>query len=249
MGMTPYPGGNDNYENPSILVSDDGNTWAVPAGLTNPIDAEPAPGHNADADIIVAQDDVMYCHYIDWQANHVVTVKRRSSADGITWSAEADALVENYLASPSVIWDGAQYVMYYINYETSPFVLKKRTAATITGEWSAAAECTLAMPTGRQIWHIDVYLDGSLYRAVVATSDTGTTVQNTNLYESWSADGATWTLGSNTLIAPNSAAFRNKNIYRSTLWPNGTQFDIWYSAENTGAAWSVGKVTKTLTTP
>ncbi len=36
--MTPYPNGNDTYENPSILAGNDGTSWAVPAGLINPID-------------------------------------------------------------------------------------------------------------------------------------------------------------------------------------------------------------------
>ncbi len=50
MAITPYP--DAAHENPSILVSNDGFSWAVPPGLTNPIDL-PYPGaENSDPDII-----------------------------------------------------------------------------------------------------------------------------------------------------------------------------------------------------
>ena len=37
MAVTPYPGGNAAYENPSIVVSNDNVNWIVPPGLSNPI--------------------------------------------------------------------------------------------------------------------------------------------------------------------------------------------------------------------
>jgi len=39
--MTPFPNRKDNYENPSILVSDDGVKWRTPPGLENPAEKEP----------------------------------------------------------------------------------------------------------------------------------------------------------------------------------------------------------------
>ncbi len=52
MATTPYPGGNDDYENPSLLASHDGINWVVPAGLTNPLVGMPVCDHNNDADLI-----------------------------------------------------------------------------------------------------------------------------------------------------------------------------------------------------
>jgi hypothetical protein len=43
MVFAPYPHSNDGYENPSILVSDNGTEWSVPPGVTNPIE-RPEPG-------------------------------------------------------------------------------------------------------------------------------------------------------------------------------------------------------------
>ena len=41
MGMTPYPNSNDDFENPSVLASNDNVTWVVPPGVTNPLAPEP----------------------------------------------------------------------------------------------------------------------------------------------------------------------------------------------------------------
>ncbi len=38
MGITPYPDGDNVYENPSLLVSQDGLLWVFPPGIKNPLD-------------------------------------------------------------------------------------------------------------------------------------------------------------------------------------------------------------------
>jgi hypothetical protein len=50
MAISPYPNipGQAGFENPSILVSQDGQNWSVPSGLTNPI-FTPKEGSFADA--------------------------------------------------------------------------------------------------------------------------------------------------------------------------------------------------------
>ena len=52
MAMTPYPYNNDGLEDPSILVSNDAQTWIVPEGLTNPLTPAPKPGHNCDVELV-----------------------------------------------------------------------------------------------------------------------------------------------------------------------------------------------------
>ncbi len=57
MSMTPYPQDNDGYENPSILVSNDGVRWTRPKGLRAPL-ATPSGGfvhlknHLSDPDLV-----------------------------------------------------------------------------------------------------------------------------------------------------------------------------------------------------
>lgn len=60
MSMTPYPFEHDIYENPSIVVSNDGKTWVPPTGLTNPVSGIPADsktgGHYSDPQLVMRGD-------------------------------------------------------------------------------------------------------------------------------------------------------------------------------------------------
>ncbi len=59
MVITPYPYGDDTYENPSIYVSDDGVNWFVPSNIKNPIVSAPGGwkrGFNNDPDLIYDPD-------------------------------------------------------------------------------------------------------------------------------------------------------------------------------------------------
>ena len=57
MSMTPYPYEHDIYENPSIVVSNDGKNWGVPKGLKNPVSGIPSDvgtgGHYSDPQIVM----------------------------------------------------------------------------------------------------------------------------------------------------------------------------------------------------
>src|SRR5437016_14088635 len=51
MVVAPYPHGDAEDENPSILVSDDGHDWSVPPVGTNPIQNPTPHSHLADASL------------------------------------------------------------------------------------------------------------------------------------------------------------------------------------------------------
>ena len=66
MAMTPYPYNDGSYENPSIVVSNDGENWIVPSGLTNPLVGTPNPGHNCDADLVyVPEFNELRIYYVE----------------------------------------------------------------------------------------------------------------------------------------------------------------------------------------
>lgn len=87
MVMTPYPFNDGSYENPSIVTSNDGENWAVPEGVTNPLVGTPNPGHNCDADLVyVPELDELRIYYVE--ADDIISsrVKMMSSRDGVQWS-------------------------------------------------------------------------------------------------------------------------------------------------------------------
>ena len=87
MAMTPYPYNNDGLEDPSILVSNDAQTWSVPEGLTNPLTPAPKPGHNCDVELVYNKErDELWLYYVE--ADDIVQswVKLMRSADGVHWT-------------------------------------------------------------------------------------------------------------------------------------------------------------------
>lgn len=244
MSMTPYTNSAAAVENPSILCSNDGSSWTVPVGLVNPIDAAPGGGaFNSDSCLVMSGDGLtMYCIYREYKAATNDNINMRSSTDGVTWSAQSTLLssaAANGILSPSVIWDGAQFVMWAIDYSGAyPYKLTMRTCATIDGVWSAASDCTTPAYIGLK--HVCVRLYGGVYYGMVMCVDD--TIFNGNLFMS-SADGIAWYFDPTYRIVPGATgAWDVTQIYRSSF-VRGTTFDIWYSAykQNGAAVWHVGR--------
>ena len=94
------------WKNPSILVSNDGSSWSVPAGLINPLIDAPPCDHNCDADIIYnSNTGEMWVYYLDTRRgtrcggyedqpyyNHNF-LKLFKSSDGINWTGP-DTLID-----------------------------------------------------------------------------------------------------------------------------------------------------------
>jgi hypothetical protein len=244
MAMTPYPDGNDAYENPSIVVSEDGDTWTVPQGLTNPIVAKPADGHNADPDIVLLPDGqtmAMFCMQSDDTTFTRVYVT--TSTDGVTWAEPTLLLtgVVGQLISPAVLWDGSQYVMWTISRTVTPCRLDRRTAAAVTGPWSDPVICALPLYVSADAnpWHIDVIHDADGYLMFLCS------MQNNigRLYLARSRDGILWQVGAALLLEASAAGWDDGRIYRASGVRTATGYDLWYSAVGTDAEWHVGRTT------
>ncbi|RLC35813.1 hypothetical protein DRH29_05725, partial [candidate division Kazan bacterium] len=247
MAMTPYPNGDDTYENPSILVSDDGQTWEVPSGLTNPIEPAPSTGHNADPDILEGADGKLWVFFM-WTDGTTYKVYVKSSSDGINWSDKTEILTsttESFI-SPAVVFEDGLYTMWYIDHLASPNVLKKRTASSPTGPWSSPTTCTVSgVPSGRDLWHLDVVRVQAEYHAFVVLTDSDTTGANTELHFATSRDGTNWTLNSTPLLAAGTSGSWDDNlIYRACglLFNAGNEsrYALWYSASNSSGTWHIG---------
>jgi|GEM_PF-1119632 len=241
MGMTPYPNSNDNYENPSILASNDNVSWVVPPGVVNPLAPEP-PGHNDDVDmLIVGGEMVMFYNETNTDGN--TYMNRLSSTDGVNWSAPQTVItLPNYVMSPTVIHDGSLYTMWYVSSTvgcSSAFqnFYRRTSADGIT--WGPEQVATMDHP-GRVLWHLDVQMNGGLYTMLFISYPTGSSCGNTNLYYAESPDGVTWTANPEPVLVPSSSGWDNGNIYRASYILDGTWLRLWYSAMSSGGQWRVG---------
>jgi len=247
MVMTPYPnGGNAALENPSVLTSNDGFSWVVPAGLINPIDPEPPSGGNSDVEIVYNEaSNRLEVYYVESGAG-TSYLKRRTSTDGISWSNEEDIfnLPDYQVMSPAIIKDGSTYDMWYDNANScsasTAYVEYRTSQDGIT--WSGPQNVNINQP-GLNIWHVDVIYVPSRneYLMVFAAYPSGSTCGNTDLYFAKSTDKINWVTYGDKIIR-RGTSWDSVQIYRSTFLYNDTtdMLRVWYSARGAGDAWHIG---------
>lgn len=248
MAMTPYPGGDDDYENPSILCSDDGVTWAAPDGLTNPIEAFPGgSGHNFDP-CLAMKDETLYCFYGTSADNVNASFCYRTSADGVTWSDRTDidtGLDLNFL-SPSIMWDNSAglWRLWYADKTdgAAAITLQYAEATTIAGlDYANSTECTITYPSGfteGTIWHPGIRKIGDSY---VACFNTTFATSSAN-WVATSYDGTTWDVGKDPEIKYQTGLW-DKYPYRGEfVFETPTRGWLYYSgATAADGTWSIGR--------
>lgn len=238
--MSSYPNADGTKENPSILCSHDGDTWQVPPGATNPIDA-PTSGAGYVDGTLVMDGDTMWCVY------NTGPFYAKSSTDGVTWSSRITlSLTGDTTGTDTTVKIGPMLARrgdnYYLWYNTRAGVsgvaniLKCYMSTTgIDGTFNYVGDGTFTPITGRDLWERNVVLVGDQFVAVwgMCLADTGGADCKQHL--AVSTDGIAWTLNPSPLLdrgAP--TAIDNNAIYRSTIVPldgrNGQLFDLWYGA-------------------
>ena len=220
------PYSQDSFENPSILVSNDGASWAPPPGINNPI-ALPNTSYLADADLVYDQaSDQLWMYYPHQTVNGQTRMIRKTSSDGINWGDPYNepllfSVPDYQLLSPAVVKVGSTYKMWSVNTGSpgcdgqSNFV-QLRTSTNGTS-WSAPSNVSFAIPNMLP-WHIDViYVPSKAeYWALVPAYAPGSDCTNTELYFAKSSDGVNWTTYATPALRKGSG-WDSGQIYRSTL--------------------------------
>lgn len=240
MAMTPYPASDNDYENPSILTSTDGTTWAAPDGLTNPVVSFPGGDeHNSDADLVHDGSSLhlFYRRTTEVGGDDAESVRTLSSTDAVTWGSETTILSGSARAeflSPAVVHDGTTWRMWVVDATASPNELHLYTATSATGTWTKDATCTLPSSSD-DIWHVDVVAHKNGYIAALNYCDIGTSGDNAYLVTAVSNDGETWRIHGTT-IDPAAGIDR---VYRGSLLYDDEAWRLWYSQRTTDNEWQV----------
>lgn len=254
MVYEPYAGSDNALENPCVVVSTDGITWAAPAGLTNPVEPTPGVGYNSDGELVLDHDGTMYL-FFRTVAGANETYYYRTSTNGVTWTAKAQAhqvtgaASSRGMLSPSITWDGEQWCMFYIDSTANPApaVIKKYTSPTLDGTWTFEANGTITLPAAnsgqaQQAWHIDVVWTDGYFNALL---NTGSAATQSNggilLVFAVSTDGVAWTAATRPLMYHvGDGSTWDSAPYRGCLVPlTDGRWRVYYSANGT-ASWRIG---------
>lgn len=248
MAITPYPNYDASKENPSMLVSNDGQKWEAPPGLTNPVDS--APLYLADPELLYdPASDQLWLYYIHkmYRGSTSTHVMLKTSNDGISWSAPNDlfGVPPNECLSPAVDKMKATYYLWCVNAgpkgsSTASSTVEYRTSPD-GKTWSNPQAVNLVQP-GYVIWHIEVRYLASRKETVMlaAAYPTGKSSGFTIVFLARSPDGINWQTSPKPVLI-SGAGWDHSEIYRSTFVYDESRdlLRVWYSAMG-GNVWHTG---------
>jgi hypothetical protein len=238
LAITPYPGGDQSKENPSLLASTNRMHWRPIEGAPNPI-VWTGLGYLSDPDIVFepeARELWMYYRQVD--GRNVIRLVR--SGDGKHWSdpVEVTSGRNHTVVSPSVVRrDAHDWWMWAVNAgprgcgSDSTDVEVRHSSNGL--DWTAPSPTSFPSPSdGFTPWHIEVQWIPSreeywaVYNAKVA-GNCGTKA----LFLSTSPDGVNWTARPNPLLVAGEIHELDAIVYRSTFSYNPTSdvITFWYS--------------------
>jgi hypothetical protein len=238
LAITPYPGGDNAKENPSLLASKDRMHWLPIDGAPNPI-VRPGQGYLSDPDIVFEPDArELWMYYRSVEGWNTIRLVR--TADGKRWSDPVDvATGKNHdVVSPAVVRrDKHDWWMWAVsagprgcNAAETRLDVRQSTNGV---DWTDPRPANFPPPAdGFMPWHIDVQWIPSreeywaVYNAKVA-GNCGTRA----LFLSTSPDGVNWTARPNPMLVAGEIHELDAIVYRSTFSYNPTSDVIvfWYS--------------------
>jgi len=217
----PAPAGvSSDYENPSLWASSDGDTWVVPAGVTNPVIPKPSGTFNADVDIYY-EGGTMYMVY-----KQQPDLWFSKSTNAASWSTpikikskDSDA---NEVRSPAILKGiDNKYYIYYCPSGSGKHV-RRISADSPDGAWSVPQEINIVgYGNNTEDWHLDVFTHNGYYYLIAGYSE---------VYVYKSIDGVNF-VGSVQPVLNNYEFLGNtESYYRSSIALINGQPTVYYGA-------------------
>ncbi len=263
MAFTPFPGGHEELENPSIVASHDGIAWEVPAGLSNPVVRRPPTGaYNSDPDLsfdATTDELVMLTRQVRAGFNHVSLL---TSTDGVHWTEPRKSFRRRNhgMISPTMVLSSSRDPRLWF-VDGGKKKCAKRLTRVMRQEgvgrrplenpglehgWGPAREAGLRQP-GYHIWHLDVAWVAARgeYWAVYPAYPAGQCGPR-DLFFARSPDGMRWTTYPVPLLRHEDERWTSAMLYRAaTLYDaerDVMRLYLYLSAAAPGPDWRLGVV-------
>ena len=240
MVFTPYPFGKRAYENPSILVSQDGYHWDIPPGLRNPVVGPVSRGYHADPDLLYDQKSgELWLYFMRFKDNQSY-LYRVCSSDGINWSNPELIFQEPYfgMLSPSILYQGGLYHLWYVDSGrlgiNSGYTEVKYRTSDDGVNWSQPQKVSIDLQ-GYQVWHLEVsYIPSAEeFWMFFPGFKEGQVANRTDLFFARAVEPLQWTVSPQPVLTKSSGkAWDNTRIYRASFLydEESKEIRLWYSA-------------------
>lgn len=251
LALTPYPNSDAQVENPSLFTSADGNSFTVPAGITNPV-ARTTRGYLSDPDLVfdpatnelrMYYREVVELHRHKKTRHQADVVYLTRSADGVQWSPPQPIVTDigHFVVSPAVTRrSDSDWKMWAVNAgragcnsRSTRIVLRRSTDGI---GWTLPTTVSFLQP-GFIPWHLDVQYVPQLnaYWALVAAYPRGSACTASSLFLATSTDGINWSTYPSPVLERGALPQFSANVYRSTFAfePDGSRLTLWLTGATT----------------
>lgn len=247
MAYTPYPYGNDFYENPCIAVSNDMINWEDPFSI-NPLDFVSENGniHLSDTHLVYREDlNSMECWY-RFRNKETKEEKfyRRITTCGRNWTKPEvvfncnDFNQISLALSPVVLYENNKYKMWLVNQDYKIIYLESNDCST----WNIQGRININFENVKNYtpWHMDIVHTKKGYEMIVVPIYAGR-FEKMNLYYTKSKNEVEFELARE-IMKPSSdeKAWDNALLYRASFIIYEGEYYLFYSAENKSNEWHIG---------
>lgn len=240
LAYTPYPFGKDKYENPCIVVSDNGIDFAPENGVTNPLVPTPDDysegGHLSDTDMLYNEKTGKFMMYYVYNKKKVLggtKIYLIDSSDGIKWSEPQVIYDTREGYSPAVVQEDNGFKMWHVESEGRLV----RSPSEDGYKWTTFTDCNIDMGDWL-IWHIDIKKTDIGYEALICARNPE--LKTRALFYGLSKDGLNWKTSKKPILFPSESGWDSKEIYRSTFLKENGKYRVWYSARGDFQTWNIG---------
>jgi hypothetical protein len=247
LAFTPYPFQIDAFENPSLVISDDGLRFRTERKDVNPLVPAPPVDHNDDPDIFMWAGE--YClYYLETLRPERQNLVLLRSADRLSWTRTVVLTYElqsprpdPFIVSPAISSRGDTLFLHYVNTSTRPYRIEFLTSND-PSTWNKSAARPVRFDTlSFEPWHIDVsQADGRAYMLLSTVSTSPGGRKEYDLHVARSTDLEHWTSGAGPVFA--RKPFHTRTIYRSSGFALDGDFFVYFSYESPSGAWWIGLV-------
>lgn len=235
LSYTPYPKGNDYYENPQIVGTNDLVNYSEVKYTEPPLtNYKKSVRYNSDSHIVYNEELdrlELFWRYTDYDTDYMA-LYMRYSYDGDNWS---DRLVyfetyekEKYdMVSPAIIRDDGAYKVWYVNH----YQLYYRELRN--GVWSDPQATDLSFEDGAYVWHPDVIKTNRGYELLACATTDKKDRKHMNLYFSASQNGLEWETALE-VASPSDdySAWDGGGLYRPSFIYADNHYIVIYSGRN-----------------
>ncbi|WP_034551426.1 Ig-like domain-containing protein [Carnobacterium funditum] len=242
MGFTPYPYGDDQKENPSVVASHDGINWVVPENILNPlVPIEIENAYNSDTHLVYnnTTNELELWYRQVQNATITETLYRIKTTDALNWTMPElmiSASSNNFLQyiSPSVIYEEGKYKMWFnrdweVHY-----------AESLDGKnWSEVVKINTA---GQNVhtWHPSVQKFDDTYYLLNNDNDTNIGVRGAIRY-STSSDGINFTEEKFILsYRDDGESYDSAGVYRASMAVGEHGVYLYYGQISESYQWTIG---------